>query len=367
MNSRCYVIAEAGVNHNGSLERAFKLIDAAAQAGVDAVKFQTFRSELVISVRAEKAEYQKAATGATESQLDMVRKLELGEDAHFQLMAYAQSKGLTFLSTPFDIPSVDFLIDRMKLARIKIPSGEITNGPLILRIAQKKVLVILSTGMATLGEVEAALGVLAFGYLAPPSERPSPAAFADAYRSDVGQVVLRERVTLLHCTTEYPAPPIDCNLRAIDSMRGAFGLPVGYSDHTDGIAISLAAAARGAVMIEKHFTLDRGLPGPDHLASLEPDQLAQMVREIRLIESALGDGVKWPRESERKNLPIARKSLVAATVIRQGEEFTADNIIPKRPDIGISPMQFWALIGQRAMHDYAPDEPIDQANRDGRA
>jgi N-acetylneuraminate synthase len=351
-----YIIAEAGVNHNGSIEIAKQLIEVAAEAGADAVKFQTFKAENVISRYAPKADYQKATTEATESQLEMVRRLELDQSSHETLLACCREKNLEFMSTPFDGESVDLLVN-LGVARLKVPSGEITNAPLLLKMARTGLPIIMSTGMASLGEVEAALGVLAFGYL-DYRERPSPASFDRAWRE--GQGALQEKVTLLHCTTEYPAPFAEVNLRAMETMAKAFGLPVGYSDHTPGIAIPIAAAALGAVVIEKHFTLDRNLAGPDHRASLEPSELAAMVQGIRHVEMALGSPCKLPAPSELKNREVARKSLVAARRIRKGERFSGENLTSKRPGIGISPMVYWDWLGKVAEEDYQPDEVIQQ-------
>lgn len=355
---RCLVIAEAGVNHNGSIDMALSLIDAAAAAGADIVKFQTFRAEAVVSRFAPKAEYQIDATGGDESQLEMVRRLELPLDDHWRLLRHCKSRGIGFLSTPFDIASARFLVQDLKLDLLKIPSGEITNAPFLLEAAHMGCPIILSTGMSTLGEIEDALGVLAFGYLNS-SIQPSRAAFRQAYVSDEGQKLLRRKVSLLHCTSEYPAPYAETNLAAIDTLRHAFGLPVGYSDHTEGIAIPLAAVARGAAIIEKHFTLDRTLPGPDHRASLEPTELAAMVAGIRQVEEAMGDGIKRPSASELKNLPIARRSLVAAKSIKAGEMFSEGNLAVKRPGNGVSPMDFWAWQVRSASRDFEKDEPVE--------
>jgi len=352
-----FIIAEAGVNHNGSLELAKQMVDVAVAAGADAVKFQTFQAEKVVSCFAPKAEYQCRTTGAGESQLEMVRKLELSAEQHAELVEYCRQKGIQFLSTPFDQESVDLLACRFDLPLLKIPSGEITNGPLLLHIARTGKPVLLSTGMSALGEVETALGVLAFGYTRP-GEGPSLAAFQAAYASAEGQQALQQKVTLLHCTTEYPAPFTDVKLRAMDTLRAAFGLPVGYSDHTSGIAVPVAAVARGAVVIEKHFTLDRNLPGPDHRASLEPDELKQMVQAIRQVEQALGNGIKAPAPSEIKNMLVARRSLVANRAINKGEQFTSANLAVKRPGIGASPMLYWDYLGKRAVKNYLPDEQI---------
>lgn len=351
------VIAEAGVNHNGSMEMALELVDAAAAARADVVKFQIFTTEECISTAAPKADYQVVQTGGAESQLEMVRKLELPPAAFRTLNERCVAKGIEFLATPFDFASLRFLVDELDVPKLKIASGEITNGPLMLEIARSGKPIILSTGMCTLGDVEQALGVLAFGYLAP-STAPSVDAFREAYVSADGQRVLAERVTLLHCTTEYPAPMNTVNLRSMETMRQAFGLPVGYSDHTQGIEVPVAAVALGATVIEKHFTLDRTLPGPDHAASLEPAELDAMVRAIRNIELALGSERKMPTAPEQKNAVIARRSLVARMPIRQGETFTADNLAIKRPGTGVSPMDYWTWLGRTADRDFAQDEVI---------
>lgn len=351
-----YIIAEAGVNHNGSLDLAKQLIDAAVEAGADAVKFQTFKTEKLVARSAPKAEYQARETGAEESQFEMIKRLELDEASHRVLIDHCRSRGIQFLSTPFDPDSVDLLAETFDLPRLKVPSGEITNAPLLLKMAQTGKPIILSTGMSTLGEVETALGVLAFGYLG--WEQPAVESFQAAYATEEGRRALQENVTLLHCTTEYPTPYAEVNLRAIDVMREAFGLAVGYSDHTAGIAVSIGAAARGAVLIEKHFTLDRNLPGPDHKASLEPEELKAMVASIRQIEAALGRAVKVPVASELKNRSVARKSIVAARTIAKGELLTAENVAIKRPGTGKSPLLYWDLLGTRAERDYQEEEPI---------
>jgi N-acetylneuraminate synthase len=354
-----YIIAEAGVNHNGSLDMALQLVDVAAKAGADAVKFQTFKAERLVSHQAPKAEYQQQTTDSTESQFEMLRKLELDEEAHIAIIAHCTECGIEFLSTPFDLESVDLLAGQFNLPCLKIPSGEVTNAPFLLKVARSGKPVLLSTGMCTLADVEAALEVLAFGYTWPMDERcPSTRAFREAYCSNEGQEALLCNVTLLHCTTEYPAPLVDVNLRAMDTLQAAFGLPVGFSDHTEGIAVSVAAAARGAVVIEKHFTLDRKLPGPDHKASLEPVELLAMVQSIREVEQALGSAMKMPAPSEIKNISIARKCLVAARRITQGERFTESNLTVKRAGNGISPLLYWEIIGRVAGRDYQRDEMI---------
>lgn len=355
--NRIYIIAEAGVNHNGSLEMAKQLIDAAAAAGSDAVKFQTFRAETLVSDAAPKAEYQKASTNSKESQLEMLRKLELDESAHRDLADYCRLRGIQFLSTPFDEQSIELLVDKINVSLLKIPSGEITNGPLLLKAAQSKKPIILSTGMSTVSEIHTALGVLAFGYTRS-KESPSLAAFRESYRSSRGQRALKAKVSLLHCTTEYPAPFGDVNLHAMETMREAFGLQVGFSDHTQGIAIAIAAAALGATVIEKHFTLDQRLPGPDHKASIEPDELRRMVQSIREVELALGMSKKGPARSELKNRAIARKSLVAIQEITRGELLTTKNLGCKRPGTGIPPLQYWQMLGKKVKKQYRKDEII---------
>jgi N,N'-diacetyllegionaminate synthase len=330
------IIAEAGVNHNGDIDRARALVRAAAEAGADIVKFQTFTASKIAIASAPKAAYQEAATGAAESQHSMIAKLELSRADHDVLVAECDAAGIRFFSTAFDEQNLDMLVDEIGIDRIKVPSGEITNLPLLRHMASKRLPTILSTGMATLGEIEDAIAVLESGGLT------------------------RADITVLHCNTEYPTPPADVNLKAMNAIAAAFGTAVGYSDHTLGIEISVAAVALGATVIEKHFTLDRELPGPDHGASLEPDELAAMVRAIRNVESAIaGDGIKRPSKSEAGNRPIARKSLVAAVRIRAGEPFTAENLAAKRPGTGISPMRWDDVVGRAARRDFEPDELIE--------
>ena len=331
------IIAEAGVNHNGNFEIAKQLVDKAVEAGADIVKFQTCKAENVISRYADKAEYQKVTTGEADSQLEMVRKLMLTYEEYGQLKEYCDEKGITFLSTAFDLPSVDYLHSiGMKLW--KIPSGEITNLPLLIKISSLHEPIIMSTGMSELSEVADAVKVL-----------------IENGASDI---------TLLHCTTEYPAPYEDVNLKAMETMRDAFDLPVGYSDHTKGLEIPVAAVARGACVIEKHFTLDRNMEGPDHKASIEPDELKQMVSMIRHVEVAIGDGVKKVSASEAKNQDIARKSIIAKIAIKAGDTFTEDNITTKRPGSGINPMRWFELIGKKAKHDYEEDYLIEKDELD---
>lgn len=354
------IIAEAGVNHNGDESLAIALIDAAHQAGVDVVKFQTFKAGNLVTQQAKQAAYQTANTGKEESQFAMLSRLELSFDAHLRLIAHCQALGIEFLSTAFDDESLDFLVNKLALQTLKIPSGELTNAPFVLAHARTGCKLIVSTGMATLADVEAALGVIAFGLTAPQDAQPGESAFLAAYASEAGQAALAEKVTLLHCTTEYPAPMIDINLRAMDTLSHAFRLPVGYSDHSKGITIPVAAVARGAYIIEKHFTLDRNMEGPDHKASLEPDELSAMVQGIREVELALGDGIKGPRPSEIKNKEIARKSLVAACDIEPGCVFDASNLAIKRPGDGMSPYAFWQQLGKPARRAYKAGELISE-------
>ena len=332
--NKVFIIAEAGVNHNGSLELAKKLVDAAADAGADAVKFQTFKANNLVSKSAHKAEYQKQTTAADETQHAMLAKLELDHAAHLAIIEYCKRRQIQFLSTPFDIESADML-EGLGMPIYKIPSGEITNLPYLRHISQLGKEIILSTGMADLREVENALGVLE-------SERTP-----------------RSKITVLHATTEYPCPIEDVNLKAMLTIQKVFGVKVGYSDHTSGIEVTIAAVALGACLIEKHFTLDRTMDGPDHKASLEPGELKAMVSAIRNIEQALGDGLKRPSPSELKNISIARKSLVAICDIKKGDLFSEKNLGAKRPGHGISPMHWDELIGQPARRDFAVDELID--------
>ncbi|MGZ4953840.1 MAG: N-acetylneuraminate synthase [Methylobacter sp.] len=352
-----FIIAEAGVNHNGDLETARRLVDAAVAAGADAVKFQTFKAENLVTQHAGKAAYQKITTDTDENQLAMLNRLELKYELHFELLDYCRQQGIKFLSTAFDFESLDFLVRELGVKTLKIPSGEITNGPFLLAHSQTGKPTILSTGMATLGEVETALGVLAFGYLEQ-DKPPSIGNFRHAYSSEQGQAVLREKVTLLHCTSEYPTPVENINLRAMDVLQQAFGLDVGYSDHSVGLLVPVVAAARGATVIEKHFTLDRTQQGPDHQVSLEPDELKEMVRSIRDVEKALGQRLKCPQPLELENQKVVRKSLVAKRAISAGEHFADENLTIKRPGTGKSPMDYWAVLGESSIRDYDADELI---------
>jgi len=353
------VIAEAGVNHNGSTELAFQLVDAAVEAGADVVKFQTFITQNLVTKSADLAPYQKKGEhSGSGSQYDLLKQLELDAETYHQLIDYCAQKGIGFLSTAFDHESLHLLTEELELKVLKVSSGEITNGPLLLEHARTGCDLILSTGMATLDEIREALSVIAFGLLRQVGEPPSSKAFHDAYLSGEGQSMLKQKVTLLHCTTEYPAPVDEINLSAIETLREAFGLPVGYSDHSQGVVVPIAAAAMGAAIIEKHFTLDKGLSGPDHQASLDPTELKAMVSQVRLVERAIGNGVKVPSPSELNNRSVVRKSLVAAKEIHHGERFTQENVTVKRPGNGRSPMDYWELMGTEAVVDYLIDDLI---------
>lgn len=332
--AKTFIIAEVGVNHNADQDLAYKLIDVAVSAGVDAVKFQTAIPELVVTGNAQKAVYQKETSGADESQLEMIRRIHFPIEAYRSIKEYCDKKETIFSSTAFDLVSLEYL-ESLGLPYHKIPSGEITNLPYLRQVGRYGKQVILSTGMANLGEIEAAIEVL--------EQAGTP----------------RAKLTVLHCTTEYPTPMHEVNLRAMQSIHAALGVAVGYSDHTRGIEVAIAAVAMGATVIEKHFTLDRNLPGPDHKASLEPEELRAMVSAIRHVEVALGDGIKRPTPSEVRNKPIVRKSLVASRAIRSGEVFTAENLTAKRPGTGISPMRWDEIMGGEALRDFLADELID--------
>ena len=330
--NRVFIIAEAGVNHNGDINIAKKLVDEAVLAGADAVKFQTFKAENLVCRNASKAEYQLDTTDKDETQFDMLKKLELTEKMHVELIDYCKNRDIMFLSTPFDIDSLHYLVN-LGLDIIKIPSGEITNYPLLREVGKTKKKVILSSGMSTLNEIKNAKRVLMeFGC---------------------------KDLIILHCNTEYPTPYQDVNLKAMNTIREELGVRVGYSDHTQGITVPIAAVALGAEVIEKHFTLNRNMIGPDHRASLEPDELKEMIRAIRNVEASLGDGVKKPSVSEKKNIEIARKSIVAKCNIAKGTLLNGENLTTKRPGIGISPMEWDYVIGQKAKRDFDMDEMIE--------
>lgn len=329
-----FIIAEAGVNHNGDLSMAMQMVEIAAKAGADAVKFQTFSAEALTTKDADKADYQKLNTDAEESQQAMLASLELSPDEYKQIYQHCQQYGIEFMSTAFDEQSLDFLIE-LGIQRIKIPSGELTNLPLLRHAASKELPVIVSTGMATLQEIEDTLGVL--------------------YQAGVNQ----SELIVLHCNTAYPTPFEDVNLSCLQTMHNHFKLPIGYSDHTQGDEVAIASVALGAVAIEKHFTIDRGLPGPDQSTSLEPEEFAAMVQRIRNIEQVKGDGIKQPTASEKINIEIARKSIVAKTDIKQGDFFSSENITTKRPATGLSPMKWDEVVGQTAKRDFKADELIE--------
>lgn len=330
--SKVYIIAEAGVNHNGDINIAKRLVDAAATAGADAVKFQTFQAQNLVCKSAKKAEYQLETTEQSETQYQMLKKLELTEEMHRELISYCNAQGIQFLSTPFDVNSVE-LLERYQIPIMKIPSGEITNYPYLKKIGSTKKKVILSTGMSTLDEVKSAVKVL-----------------QDNGTTDI---------VVLHCNTEYPTPMSDVNLRAMVTLQKELGLNVGYSDHTNGIEAAIAAVALGACVIEKHFTLDRTMEGPDHKASLEPGELRAMIAAVRNVERALGDGEKRPSDSEKRNIVIVRKSIVAKRDIAIGETLSEENITTKRPGTGISPMEWNNVIGKTATRNYKMDELIE--------
>jgi N,N'-diacetyllegionaminate synthase len=335
ISKRVFIIAEAGVNHNGRLDLAYQLIDVAKDAGADAVKFQTFKAENVVSRLADKAEYQKKTTGSNESQFEMIKKLEISFDDFIKLKKYCDKKEIIFLSTPFDHQSIDFLYDLIDI--YKIPSGEIINHPYLKHIAAKNKPIIMSTGMANLGEVEEAINTIL-------------------------SVNSKANISLLHCTTNYPAPYEEVNLKAMQTLAVAFKLPVGYSDHTLGIEVPVAAVAMGAKIIEKHFTLDKKLSGPDHKASLEPSELKEMVKAIRNIEIALGDGIKKPNKSEIEIMKVARRSLIATRDIRVGEIIKESDIAIKRPGTGILPKFKEIVIGMKLINDIRQDEPFRWEN-----
>jgi len=332
-NHKTFIIAEAGVNHNGNIDLAKQMIDVALKSGADAVKFQTFKTENLVSKIAPKADYQKFLTGNSESQFEMIKKLELDETAHKILFTYCRGKSIQFLSSPFDLESID-LLDKLGMEIFKIPSGEITNLPYLRKIGGLNKKVIMSTGMAYLDEIEDALKLL------------------------INTGIELKNITVLHCNTEYPTPMEDVNLQAIITIAKAFSVSLGYSDHTLGIETAIAAVALGAQVIEKHFTLDKNLKGPDHKASLEPHEFKRMVNAIRNIEKALGNGIKKPSPSELKNKPIARKSIIAVCDIQRGEKFTEKNIAAKRPGTGISPMRWDEVIGRKASRNFNEDEII---------
>ncbi len=355
-----FVIAEAGVNHNGDQAIAFNLIDAASDAGADAIKFQTYITDSLVTKTADKAEYQKDTTDPEETQHEMLKRLELNEQVFLELHQRCNEIGIEFMSTPFDSGSLDFLVNTVGVNRLKIASGDLNNGPFLLEFARTGKDVILSTGMGSFAEIESALSVLAYGYLHHISYPNDEIDLRKTYATEEGRAVLREKVKLLHCTTEYPTPIDEVNLNAMSTMSNMYGVPVGYSDHTMGEFVSIAAVARGACIIEKHLTLDRTMEGPDHRASLEPLEMKELVSHVRQVERALGNSIKAPTQSEIRNMVIARKSLVATEHIRRGDIFTNKNLSAKRPGSGMSPMSFWSLVGKRSSREYLVGDLLDE-------
>ncbi|WP_404417421.1 N-acetylneuraminate synthase [Marinospirillum sp.] len=356
MNNSTLIIAEAGVNHNGERDLAFQLVEAAAESGADAVKFQTFNAERLAAVTAPKAQYQKKNTSEAESQLAMLKKLELPESWHQELQDHAQQKGIAFISTAFDRLSLSFL-QTLNLPFYKIPSGEVTNAPLLWAFAATRKPCILSTGMASLSEVEQALAILAHGY----SHDQEPKTLSETWEfwgQPQAFEAIKDQVTLLHCTSSYPTPLDQVNLKAMDTLAAAFQLPVGYSDHTQGLLVPVAAVARGARVIEKHFTLDRELPGPDHKASLEPEELKDLVQQIRCIEQLLGTGRKAPQPCEWDTRQVARQSLLVSQDVQQGDEFSETTLTTSRTGQGVSAAHYWDYLGKPASKDYRCGEAL---------
>ena len=355
-----FIIAEAGVNHNGSKDMALRLVDAAVAARADAVKFQTFRAADIAVAELDKAGYQKDTTDPGESQIDMLRRLELSWESHRDLVDHCRVAGIEFMSTAFDIPCLEFLVNEAGVRRIKIPSGEIDNAPLLLAAARTGLPIILSTGMSTLDDVAMALGVLSIGaQTLGENPRPTASELAAAARGQNGFARLSGHVTLLQCTSAYPTPLDDVNLRAMGTLGERFKLQVGFSDHSQGTVAAVAAVALGATILEKHFTLDRSLPGPDHAASLVPDELAAMVEQVRGVEKALGSFEKGPTGDEVKTREVVRKRLVAARGLKPGEPLDEAAIAIKRAPRGISPLHYWELLGTTAKRAYRADEPFD--------
>ena len=354
-----FIVAEAGVNHNGNIKLAMKLIDEAVRAGADAIKFQSFKAENLASKKSKKANYQKYTTSGSETQFQMLKRLELNEKNFLQLRTYCNKKKIGFMTSVFDIESLDFVVNKLKVKKLKIPSGEITNAPLLYQTASSGLDIVLSTGMSSLKEIKAALSVIAFGYLNNEKKiEVSEENFIKAYNSKLGSKFLKEKVAILHCTTEYPTPIKDINLNAMLNISNKFNLTVGYSDHSEKYLVSVVAAAMGAKIIEKHFTLDKGLVGPDHKASLNPNELKEMVNAIREVEVIKGSNEKKAYISEKKNMEIARKVLVAKKNIRKGEKFNSENLTAKRAGKGISPMKYWGYLGRKAKKKYKEDQII---------
>lgn len=355
---KTFIIAEAGVNHNGSIALAHELVDAAVSAGADAVKFQSFIAASIVTAKATKAEYQITNTGTNESQLEMLQKLELTHPQQRELFDYCQSRGIQFLSTPFDLASLKFLTTDLGLETIKVGSGELTNTPFLYEVARSTKKIILSTGMSTIVEVADTLGVIAFAMTTESNQTPTSISIVAALASPEGRLAIESRVTLLHCTTDYPTKPSDVNLNAMLTLRDEFGCQVGFSDHSVGVHLAVAAVAMGATIIEKHLTTNRALPGPDHVTSLEPHEFKTLVNQIREVEHALGSGKKNPTAIEIETKRIVGRSLVASRSIKTGEIFTTDNLAIKRPGTGRSPFEYWALLGTKSTRDVAENEII---------
>lgn len=351
------IIAEAGVNHNGEIEKAYALVDVAAEAGADYVKFQSFVAEKLVTEQAPRAAYQERNTGDEETQFEMLKRLELSYDDHLALIQYCHEKGIKFLSTAFDIDGLDMLIDDLGLDLIKLGSSELTNGPILLAAAHKNLPIIFSTGMGVMDDIAQALRVIAFGFYKP-HEMPTAAGMEEAYNNPDIRAKIRQLVTILQCTTAYPTPDDEVNLRVMEAIREEFDISVGFSDHTMGTLASVCAVAHGATVIEKHFTLDRHLPGPDHKASLEPSELKGMIADIRRAELFLGTSVKQPGPEESTNINMARKSVVAANDIAAGEILSTENLTTKRPGTGLSPMAYWDCLGKPAPRAFRADELI---------
>ena len=356
---KTYIIAEAGVNHNGNKKLALELIDIASESGADAIKFQTFKAENLSTPYAEQAAYQSLNSGVKESQYQMLKKLELDREFYFDLESRCKDKSIDFLSTAFDHDSLSFLLSNFNLKYLKIPSGEITNGPFLLSHAQTGKNIILSTGMSNIKEIEKALSILAFGYLKKNKTKNFfQKDFTNAFNSKEGKNILKKKVTILHCTSNYPAAINEINLGAMETIRDKFNTKIGYSDHSEGFLASLSAAILGANVIEKHFTKNKRLKGPDHKASLNPKELKHMISLIREFEVLKGSKVKKPVKSEMKNLNIVRKSIVAKENIKKGEKFTKKNLTFKRPGEGMSPMNLWKILGTRSKQDYKKEDII---------
>ena len=354
------IIAEAGVNHNGSLDMAFELVNIANEAGADIVKFQSFDAEQLVGINAPLANYQRRNSGHFDTQKEMLGRLQISKTEQKQIANYCDQVGIEFLSSAFDSESLKFISNDIGVKRLKIASGEITNLPFILEHARLGKEIIISTGMANWSEVENALSVLAFGFVAEPNSKPSMDAFMSAYSSKDGKEALERNVTILQCTSEYPAPIDELNLSVMQAMRESFRLKVGFSDHSAGIIAAVIAASLGASVIEKHFTIDKNLPGPDQQASLDPTELSELVTALRIVPKAIGSREKRLQTSEEKNKPIVRRSLVAATSICIGEKFSEENLTTRRPGLGMDPCFYWSVIGSPATRDYSAGEPIDE-------